>query len=228
MCRRSTLSSSELGWPEESNPPQRRKAKTRWYTSGGDGWSTSGDHGWYRSGDHGWYTQADYAWSSIGRSVTYDSDPCRMVVGRDKPALPPQHTGTTYLARLTTQPEQSLLSPVLSPLLAEGGRGGAPRENLGMLRGQPAPTPPGRPPPLALRGCSAGTQWWTLQDVEPYTPYVQKSQSSGVARMKVAQNEQQACQGECVLRGRQVAQQGGEVPAGAQSHVPFVEWARRV
>src|SRR3990170_2006874 len=110
MCRRSTLSSSELGWPEEANPP-KAQGQTRWYTSGGDGWSTSGDHGWYRSGDHGWYTQADYAWSSIGRLVTYKnrevhpskSLPLSPLVRRrtiDPGNSSKEHYGTAFLARV--------------------------------------------------------------------------------------------------------------------------------
>src|SRR3972149_4674812 len=73
MCRRSTVSSYEPNWPEESSRPHAPDDQG-WYTLGGDGWSTSGDQGWYTSGDHARYTSGDCAWSSLGRSMTADCD----------------------------------------------------------------------------------------------------------------------------------------------------------
>src|SRR3990172_2235315 len=74
MCRRSTVSSSEPNWPEESSRPHAPDDQG-WYTLGGDGWSTSDDQGWYTSGDHARYTSGDCAWSSLGRSMTDGSEP---------------------------------------------------------------------------------------------------------------------------------------------------------
>src|SRR3990172_3593780 len=145
MCRRSTVSSSEPNWPEESSRPHAPDDQG-WYTLGGDGWSTSGDQGWYTSGDHARYTSGDCAWSSLGRSMTLarsdsESVPSPQVLGRDDAApLPPfaQHPFGAPLA--TPLPARGSKAERGDEVL--GGRGGlgAPR----LLRSTsppPAPSP---------------------------------------------------------------------------------------
>src|SRR3989304_4079831 len=97
MCRRSTVSSSEPNWPEESSRPHAPDDQG-WYTLGGDGWSTSGDQGWYTSGDHARYTSGDCAWSSLGRSMTPESALPELPSAEPAAHLPAQ--GTLFIACL--------------------------------------------------------------------------------------------------------------------------------